>query len=352
MKLISAPVHDHLLEAAPARVSAAQAGAVVAEHFGVSGTLQRLAGERDLNFRLEMADGGKRLLKFSNPLEDPQVLDFQTGALLYVEHADPDLPVQRVHAAVSGAHQVWVEIDGQRMLVRLFSFCEGAPLHLVERQTQALRRNLGDTLARLDLALADYDHVAADHQLLWDMKYAARLRPLLQHIEDAEQCALAQRHLDRFEEQVLPHLPQLRSQVIHNDLNPNNVIVDGEQVRNILDFGDIVRAPLIHDLAVAVAYQLGTDDDVLAPALSFIEAYHRRNPLQVLEQRLLLDLVGTRLVMILGISAWRASLHPENRPYILRNAQRAGLSLRALDALSSEQAQARILSLCEQELVP
>jgi len=181
---------------------------------------------------------------------------------------------------------------------------------------------------------------------------AARLRPLLQHIDDLAQRALVERFLDAFEEHALPRLPTLRAQVIHNDLNPHNVIVDAqhpEQLRNILDFGDMVRAPLVNDLGVAAAYQLGSGADALAPALEFIAAYHRRNPLQPAEQEILADLMATRLVMTLSITAWRASLHPENRDYILRNVHQAWSSLQGLAGLTRSEAQARIAAACQEE---
>lgn len=352
VSLNTAPVHDHLLEVAPAQVSLEQAAAIAAEHFGLHGAAQRLAGERDLNFQISAADGVTRLLKLSHPLEDPQVVDFQNGVLLHVQRTDPELPVQRVYPALDGSYQFTVEVDGQRMLARLMSFVEGLPLHQVAERSLALRQNLGDALARLDRAMKDFSHPASGHELLWDMKHASRLRRLLPHIDHGEKRALVEQFLDNFEEQALPHLTKLRTQVIHNDLNPHNVIVDAhhpERILNILDFGDMVHAPLVNDLAVAAAYQLGGIDDPLAPASELITAYHRRNPLLPDEQAILVDLIATRLVMTLCITAWRASLHPENRDYILRNSQHAWQSLQGLANLSRPQAQAQIIKACQEE---
>lgn len=345
------PIHDPLLQTAPAQVSAQQAAAIAREYFGLDGSLQRLAGERDLNFRID-APAGSRLLKLSHPLEDPQVVDFQNGALLQLQRLDPELPVQRVYPAADGAYRVWVEVDGQRMLARLLSFVDGLPLHRVERRTPALQRALGTALARLDRALHDYEHPAARRELLWDLQLAPRLRPLLVHITERGQRALVERALDAFELHAQPRLAQLRAQVIHNDLNPHNVIVAAEspeQLRNILDFGDMVHAPLINDVAVAAAYQLGTDGDVLAPALTFIAAYHRGHPLQAAELEILAELIATRLLLTLSITAWRASLYPENRDYILRNADQARASLQGLAALPRAEVQARILRACHEE---
>ena len=85
-----------LLEAAPARVSDGQVLGVLAQHYAISGKLEQLGGERDLNFRVMLADGTSRLFKLSHPLENPQVVDFHNQAMLQIERNDPALPVQRV----------------------------------------------------------------------------------------------------------------------------------------------------------------------------------------------------------------------------------------------------------------
>ena len=76
----------------------------------------------------------------------------------------------------------------------------------------------------------------------------------------------------RFTEHARPALPGLRAQAIHNDLNLYNVLVDPRDhdvIAGILDFGDMVRAPLVNDLAVAASYQLEPGADPLAPAIRF-----------------------------------------------------------------------------------
>jgi len=345
MPLENSVIDDSLLEVAPAQVSDLQAGAVLQQFFGFSGRLEKLGGERDLNFRVVLPDGSSRLLKLSHPLENPQVVDFHNQAMRRIEVRDPGLPVQRVHPALGGAYATWVEIDGQCMLARLLSFVDGLPLHRVKYTSQALRRDIGRSLARLDVALEGFDHPAAGHVLLWDMQHAERLRPMLAHIAERDGRELVEQGLDRFESAVLPRMSALRKQVIHNDMNPHNLIVDADDpdvLRNILDFGDMVHAPLVNEVAVAASYHLGPVGDVLEPALDVIGAYHQHNPLTADEIGLLPELLVTRLAVALCINSWRAELHPENRQYILRNAQRAWANLRAMSSLSRAEIEERI----------
>jgi Ser/Thr protein kinase RdoA (MazF antagonist) len=187
---------------------------------------------------------------------------------------------------------------------------------------------------------------------MWDLKHASSIRNLLIHIPDAAQRELAERILDNFETYVLPILPRLRAQVIHNDLNPNNVLVSGDdpnRIAGIIDFGDMVHAPLVNNLAVAAAYQPTSLDHPLAGAADLVTAYNAVLPLEPGEIDILFDLIATRMVLTVGISGWRATLYPENRDYILRNNSRAWAGLQRFALLSRAEAQAYLHRACRGE---
>ncbi|HWK45448.1 MAG TPA: phosphotransferase [Stellaceae bacterium] len=330
-----ASLTDVLTTTAP-QIADADAEGLARRYFGVAGTARSLASERDQNFRLSAADGTTYVLKVANPAEDPAVTDFQTRALLHIAAVDPSLPVPRVRRALDGAAQVVVTIgEGDRRVVRLLSYLDGEPLPRQDR-TAARRRSVGRCLAQLGLALRDFSHPAAGYELLWDLKHASRVRDLVPHIEAASGQALAHRVLDRFEAHALPAMPGLRAQVIHNDFNPTNVLVDPadrDRVVGVIDFGDMVQAPLIHDLAVASAYQLAADVDPLTAVAELAAAYHAVVPLRPVEIALLFDLIATRLVMSVAISGWRAVRYRENRDYILRNSPAAWAALDKVAAI-------------------
>ena len=120
-------------------------------------------------------------------------------------------------------------------------------------------------------------HPAAGHELMWDMKHASRVRDLLVHIEDESEARIGTALSRQFRSHALPKLPHLRAQVIHNDLNPHNVLVspdDHDRIAGIIDFGDMVHAPLINNLAVAAAYQIAPTGHPLETAAEMIAAYH------------------------------------------------------------------------------
>ncbi len=59
---------------------------------------------------------------------------------------------------------------------------------------------------------------------------------------------MVERALARYDRHVAPVLPTLRSQVIHNDMTLDNLLVDGDAVAGILDFGDMAHTALVLDL--------------------------------------------------------------------------------------------------------
>ena len=312
-----------VLTAAPAPVATAWAADLARRRYGLRGRIEPLTGERDANFLLTGEDGGaRRMLKLSHPDEDPVVADFQTRALLHVARSDPGLPVQRLLPDVDGAvSSIVTDAEGRPRVARLFSYLEGLPMPRAPRSA-AQRGSTARLLARLDMALAGFDHPAGERELPWDVQRADRVRPLLVHIADPVRRALAETALDDFEYGVKPSLAALRRQPIHNDFNLSNLLVDPaapSRVAGILDFGDMVHAPLVDDLAVAASYQIDEEEGALATLARFAADYHAVSPLTGAEMRVLPGLVRARLAMVVAISGWRAARQPGNADYLLRN---------------------------------
>jgi hydroxylysine kinase len=337
---VESPLGDDALFAVSSpKLDAAQARELVRDVYGIEGGATLLSSERDQNFRLDVPGGGPAyVLKISHPAEDPGVTDFHTRAQLQLMAADGALPVPHLLPARGGDVVHWRDVDGDGLsqAVRLITFLPGVPLHKVER-TRRQRRHLGAALARFDQALAGFSHPHASHRLLWDIQHAAQLRPLLALIDGDERHALAKRFLDQYENETMARVAGLRRQVIHNDLNAYNVLVDehdNDRISAILDFGDMVEAPLVNDLAVACAYQLADSPEPLETAVDCVIAYHRVQPLTDAEIGLLPELIAARLLVTVLITGWRARQHPENSAYILRNNALSWVGLHRLATLA------------------
>jgi len=332
------------LTAPPPEHSAEAALALAERHFGKTGVLERLTSERDLNFRLTTGSGESFVLKIGNAAEPAAVSEFQTAALAHVAARDPGLPVPRTIAARDG--RTCVPLPGGEVL-RLLSWLDGQPMHRAA-SGPGLRASLGAIAARLTRALDGFDHPEAGHELLWDIRNAARLRPFLPTVSDPDLRSLATLWLDRFEGDIAPALPTLPWQIVHADLNPHNLLTDpsGRAVTGILDFGDMVRTARICDLAVAASYHADPDRP-LATLAEVVTAWHAVLPLTGDEARLIADLVAMRMVLTVVIASWRAGLYPDNAAYILRNVPASGAGLAALSDVGRDAARARIASCLE-----
>lgn len=325
---------------------------LVLDAFGIEGRLSALSSERDQNFRVDATDGTAWVMKISHPAEDAHVTDFQTKAQLRLMAAPGALPVPHLLSDRAGEFVHWhhASSTAPRQAVRLMTFLPGVPLHTVER-TRTQRQALGRTLGLFDRALAGFTHPHADHRLLWDIQHLAQLRPLMRYIDDEARRALATRALDRFETFTAGRTAGLRRQVIHNDLNPHNVLVDAanaDHVSGLFDFGDMVEAPLVNDVAVAAAYHLADARNPFAPALELVAAWHAVNPLSDAEVALLPDLIAARLLVTVLITGWRAQQHPANSVYILRNNPRSWQGLERLDALARDEASDTVFNTLQQ----
>ena len=306
-----------VLEAKAPAFTTAEAEDIAQRFFGIAASAHPLDSERDQNFRLCSGDGPDWVLKIANPAEDPAVLDLQTEALLHIARVDPDLAVPHVITTLDGSHSHTIEgPEGLRFITRLLSFLPGTLLDEAA-PSSTLRLEVGAAAARLARALRGFFHPAARHALLWDIMQASGLRERLHYVEEPARRREIERFLDRFDGDVLPRLRGLRAQVIHNDVSTMNTLVDGELVTGSIDFGDLIHAPLVCDLAVPISeLTLGTADPIAAAA-EITAGYHAVTALSDQELRLIFDIVCARCAMGITIASWRASDHPENSEYIL-----------------------------------
>ena len=151
-------------------------------------------------------------------------------------------------------------------------------------------------------------------------------------------CSQPSKHV--FVQSIEPALYKLRSQVIYNDLNSSNVLVDPRDtatITGIIDFGDMVKSPLVVDVAVAAAYLCEEGENPLAGIVGFLSGYSRVRSLKQEEVELIYDLIIMRNVMTIVITHWRAKRYAENKEYILRNEPRARSTINTLMGLGRDQ---------------
>jgi Ser/Thr protein kinase RdoA (MazF antagonist) len=326
--------HD-TLQTSPPDFAVSELAAVVEQQFGLVGDYRPLVSERDQNFHLMITKGDEYVVKVTSSTEPEIVSDFQIAALLHLETSQSGVP--RVIRTRDGKTAGTISTGDYTYKLRVMSFLPGELLSSVAL-TRDLAVDFGARLAQLHGGLETFSHPGENPLLLWDLQRAGELRGLLSNIDDSTARRAVERALDDFESIVVPGLGELRKQVIHGDANPGNVLVDPGtyRVTGFIDFGDMVRAPLIFDVAIAAAYLRGPDEDPLRWIRPFVAGYRDAAPLPTKECSLLFDLVRARLATTITLLFWRMGARCEDDPYrekTLREESGAIRFLAALDAI-------------------
>jgi 4-aminobutyrate aminotransferase-like enzyme/Ser/Thr protein kinase RdoA (MazF antagonist) len=299
------------------------------ERWGLAGEFAPLEGERDQNHRVTTADGRSVVLKVSAAGESEGAVDFQVGALRHLERQAPDLPVPRVVASRAGNDREWIAApDGVRHMVRVLSWIPGVPVSKGPAPGIRVLRNIAAFQARLARGLRGYFHPHARHFVAWDIQHGLLLDPGLQAWVADDARALLADFNARVARDVLPGLPALRAQVVHGDGHADNLLRAGpdfDEIAGVIDFGDMVHAPLVQDLAVTLASFARHGEMSLDNAVAQVEAWNAVFPLEDEELAVLHDLTLLRLATALCLYDFRiraterpAAWLAEERPDIVR----------------------------------
>lgn len=312
-------------------------------HYHLVADVSPLRGERDTNFLVSVNGQDAYVLRVANSAEQQVVADFRAAELMHLEQSAPELPVPRIRLTANGAHGFeWMGSNGRR-IGQLVTYLPGIPMATTGDSALPYRQ-LGEVAARMALALEGFDHPGARLPLLWDINQASQALRYVRHTVQPEQARMVRWALTGLED-VRPVLRDLRSQVIHNDLNPHNVMIsaDSSEVVGIIDFGDSVYSTLVNDVAVACSYLIRDLQDPLAPIREFLTSYCRTLPLSEAELAVLPQLIAARHALTVIITNWRAAMDADNSSYILRNQNTAIHGLRCLSTLAPEQARDQML---------
>lgn len=332
--------------------AAEDAVALASTLFGAQGSAVELVSERDQNFVIDTG-AARFVLKIANSNEAHDALDLQRALLDRMQSTGYAVS-ETLHAA-DGNSIVAATHGGTEYFVRLLTWVPGTPLASVRPHTAELHRQLGALAASVGAAFTGFEHPAASRPLKWDLRRAPEwIRERSHLIASSEHRELLAATLERFERSTAPWLDDLRSGVIHNDINDHNVltgdlaITDGwpeRHVTGLIDLGDAMNGWVVTDLAIAIAYAILGCDDVLEVSLSITAGYNQVLPLEKAEISALFGLIALRLALSVAISAEQSAEEPDN-DYLTVSGTPAWVALARLAAINPNLASYHLRAAC------
>jgi Ser/Thr protein kinase RdoA (MazF antagonist) len=332
------------LESIP-RFTADEARDAAEQTYGIVGAIAALPSERDQNFLISDARGGKFVLKIANSNDAAELLDFQNQAMRRVQESPADCRVQRVVSSRRGIDitRIHNARSGSEHCMRVLTWLDGEVLAKSRPRGPGLLESIGAGMAKIDAALAGFAHPAMRRVLQWDLRHAGMARENL-HLLPRDRRDRVERHFGRWER---IDWTVLRHSVIHGDANDYNVIVDAGRMVGLLDFGDSVHSAMVCDPAIVLAYTLLDERYPLSAASQVISAYHRHYPLTEAEQAALFPLMLIRLSMSVCYSAHNRARNPGD-PYQVVSETAAWNLLDILEAYSAQDMLALVRAACPQ----
>ena len=287
----------------------------VSADYGLEGKWKALVGERDQNFRLTSTQGDNYVVKIAGPDEKPEITAFQVEALLFLEKNSPHIPVPRIVPTQNGdtLSQITNTEDVKHAL-RIVSYIDGIPYGDGEFPDAEHLQKVGAFMAGMVNALEGFEHPAARHFMPWNLSNGVAVSRELWAGAAPDITNLAAPLLERLREEVLPAINACPSQVIHNDGHTGNLLradATSQDVVGLIDFGDMVYAPIINELAVtATTFQRNTLDD-LNIVENLLVGFHAVHPLSDNEVSLLWDAIILRLIITVLLSDIKLLLDPQ-----------------------------------------
>ena len=287
------------------------------QHFQIHVEAKALNGYDELNFLLKDKIGQQYILKVATDEHGYHFLDAQVKIVNHLSKSEVSGKFQHYLLNTAGKELTILVIEGKNYYLRILSFVKGIFWVDANEKTDALHIDLGNLLGRMDKALQNFSHPAMHRHYTWDVSTAMDANAKIKYITNHERRRMAGYFLLQFEMEVLPVLSSLRHAYAHNDANDYNLLVQGDVVSGLIDFGDMVYTALINNVAVACTYAMLNNNHPLHTASLVVKSYHAVYPLTSEELDILYYLIAARLCISVTQSAYNASQDSSNEHHFI-----------------------------------
>ncbi|WP_242198700.1 MULTISPECIES: aminotransferase [unclassified Pseudomonas] len=334
------------------QISADQAAQLLEQHYGLTGALQSLGSQQDLNYRVD-SERGRFVLKICRGDYAAIELQAQHAAL---NDLQAHVRVPKVNRALTGEDLLTVTVGGQTVHLRLLDYIDGQPLTHLPHLGRDVIAGFGELCGQVSRALEHFEHPGLDRTLQWDPRDAhALITHLLANLDNLPHRDAIERAANHVHTRLQPLADHLPWQAVHLDITDDNVVWQRDaqrhwQVQGVIDFGDLVHTWRIADLSVTCAALLHHADGDPFAILPAIQACHAVTPLQREELQALWPLIVARAAVLVLSSEQQQRLDPDNT-YLLKNAEHEWEIFHVATSVPFALMEAAILS-CVAEALP
>ncbi len=335
------------------QISADQAAQLLEQHYGLTGALQSLGSQQDLNYRVD-SERGRFVLKICRGDYATIELQAQHAAL---NDLQAHVRVPRVNRALTGEDVLSVTVGGQTVHLRLLDYIDGQPLTHLPHLGRDVIAGFGELCGQVSRALEHFEHPGLDRTLQWDPRHAhALITHLLANLDNLPHRDAIERAANHAHTRLQPLADHLPWQAVHLDITDDNVVWQRDaqrrwQVQGVIDFGDLVHTWRIADLSVTCAALLHHADGDPFAILPAVQACHAVTPLLREELQALWPLIVARAAVLVLSSEQQQRLDPDNT-YLLKNAEHEWEIFHVATSVPFALMEAAILSCVAQALPP
>ncbi|MGO1544434.1 MAG: phosphotransferase [Gulosibacter sp.] len=291
--------------------------------------------------RVETSDGRTLAFKASRFTDaELAITGWRTEAMEHLQSLG--IPVGRTIPSVNGELLTVLEHPSKPAIIHLGEWLAGTPLDSTVPATELLN-NVGRVAADISRGLAEHPKPPAPIAHPWELTRSLEsLAASMPSAADSSIRTMLQTASDRFAQRVASKLASLPHQVVHHDLHDSNLLVTGNEITGVLDFGDMVWAPRVAELVVAGAYASRRSPTPVAALLDVVAGWGALVPLSEDEASVIFDSAAARLAV--NLSVWTARMASDRGDYAA--ARSAGV-VPVLDAYLSADREATLAGIRE-----
>jgi Ser/Thr protein kinase RdoA (MazF antagonist) len=280
-------------------------------NYGLTGSLQRLPGE-NLNFLVTTDQGQRFVFKIVGPDMPEEVVEMECAAIRHAVSAGFGTRLPEILQNKNDNIETRIELPvNGSYRSRLMTFVDGKSMADISDISTKLLENVGETVASFAQAMRNFDHPAAHRDHRWNLVTAGQHEAGIRAFGDRDsQALLAWAY--RGWQAARQRLGGLPWQFIHGDAHDENLLVEGDRVTGLIDFGDCCHNPAVCDLAICLTYLMMRGPDPLTIAAAVTDGYRRARPVSAEELCVLYPLIGARLAVTLCVAQGRKAIDPSN----------------------------------------